>query len=210
MKHLILLLALNFALASQNVISLDSCKNGNCKEIISLLEKTCSGGGKKACATLGYIYENGMGVEKDAKKALELYEKACDKDDDFACLNLGVLYASGELVKKDAKKANELFDNLCKKNKGDGCLNLGISYLNGDGVEKDRVMADSLLKKALNLYKNACDKNDANACFGLSNNMDSMKNIILELQKEGNKFENAEFYAKKACALDNELCEAMD
>ena len=55
-----------------------------------------------ACSNLGYVYENGKGVEKDLAKAVKFYEKACS--DNEGCTELGLLYANGTGVAKDLKK----------------------------------------------------------------------------------------------------------
>jgi hypothetical protein len=48
------------------------------------LAAACERGEGESCKNLGFNYENGLGVEKDAAKAVELYKKACGLDASLA------------------------------------------------------------------------------------------------------------------------------
>ncbi len=66
-------------------------------------EKACDlkyGGG---CGTLGMLYDDGKGVEKNLIKAAQLYSKACGLKDGDGCFNLGRLIMEKEW-KKTLKK----------------------------------------------------------------------------------------------------------
>lgn len=45
-----------------------------------------------AMTSLGYMYQNAQGCEKDEAKALQLYERAAELKQPYALYNLGVLY----------------------------------------------------------------------------------------------------------------------
>ena len=74
-----------------------------------LLEKGCKHGSAEACDDLGWIYDDGLGIDVDKLKAEEFYGKACTGNFARGCTNQGVMYLSGEGVEKDSKKAVTLF-----------------------------------------------------------------------------------------------------
>ena len=58
--------------------------------------------------TLGYIYLNGRGVERDLDKVKELFEIGCSKNNVLAMYNLSYIYYYGLGVPVDYDKAEEL------------------------------------------------------------------------------------------------------
>ncbi|WP_240443881.1 tetratricopeptide repeat protein [Helicobacter pylori] len=77
-------------------------------------EKACDLNNGRGCNGLGFLYENGRGVEKNSKKAAYLYSRACELKDGGGCGALGGLYYNGDGVKQDSKKAAALFEKTCK------------------------------------------------------------------------------------------------
>jgi len=63
----------------------------------------------KAQYNLGYMYENGYGVEKSSLKALEYYQLAADKGFAKAQYNLGNMYRNGYGVEQSYQKALEYY-----------------------------------------------------------------------------------------------------
>ena len=57
-----------------------------------LFKKACDGGEMRGCVTLGVMYADGDGVEKDLGKAAQLYKKACDGGEMLGCRNLDIIY----------------------------------------------------------------------------------------------------------------------
>ena len=100
-------------------------------------KKACDGGDMRGCRSLGAMYDNGIGVEKNEQKAVELYKKACDGGEVLGCFNLGIMYATGNGVEKNEQKAAELYKKACDGGDLDGCRNLVVMHTNGNGVEKD-------------------------------------------------------------------------
>ncbi|MCW8837857.1 MAG: sel1 repeat family protein [Thiovulaceae bacterium] len=63
-----------------------------------------------ALTSLGFMYQNAQGCDKDEAKALELYTKGAEAKQPYALFNLGVLYMNGlGGVQHDQFKAHELF-----------------------------------------------------------------------------------------------------
>lgn len=75
-----------------------------------LYTQLSSNGDADAMTSLGYMYQNAQGCNKDDAKALELYEKAAELKQPYALFNLAILYMNGlGGVAHDQFKAHELF-----------------------------------------------------------------------------------------------------
>ena len=62
-----------------------------------------------ALTSLGFMYQNGQGCEKDETKAFELYSKAAEAKQPYALFNLAILYMNGlGGVQHDQFKAHDL------------------------------------------------------------------------------------------------------
>lgn len=154
------------------------CKNGNATACATagraridseeyalakpLLEKGCKHGSAEACDDLGWIYDDGLGIDVDKSKAAEFYGKSCAGDFARGCTNAGVMYLSGEGgVAKDTKKAASLFTKACDAKNWTGCKNLGLRYLTGDGVPKDEM-------RAKKLFEDGCNAEHGSSCYDLA------------------------------------------
>ncbi|MBP9086109.1 MAG: sel1 repeat family protein [Kofleriaceae bacterium] len=84
-------------------------------------QQACKGGDMVSCTNLGVLYEQGIGVPKDATKAAALFEQACKGGDMVGCANLGILHADGTGVPKDATKAAALFQQACAGGLAQAC-----------------------------------------------------------------------------------------
>lgn len=73
------------------------------------------------CANLGSLYEQGLGVKKDAQKAGEIWRKACEAKDGMSCFNLGVLYYNAMLGEKDVTSAKNYLQKACVYGWSEGC-----------------------------------------------------------------------------------------
>jgi len=59
----------------------------------------------EAQASMGWLYQAGLGVEKNEKMAFELYKKSAEQNNAIAQNNLGVMYENGIAVEIDFEKA---------------------------------------------------------------------------------------------------------
>jgi len=74
-----------------------------------LYTKLAEDGSADAQTSLGYMYQNAQGCEKDDTKAVEFYKKAADAKQPYALFNLAVLYMNGLCgLECDQLKAHEL------------------------------------------------------------------------------------------------------
>lgn len=97
----------------------------------------------QACTNLGFMFRNGLGMEKSYQLAASWYERGCDDGDAVGCANLGIMYWKHELP-GDSSRAAELFDRACKGGDSAGCRGLGYLYEHGFGVAIDQSHADEL------------------------------------------------------------------
>lgn len=94
---------------------------GNYKDAMMFLTKTCEiSRDAIGCSDLGYLYEEGLGTEKNLQKAQNIYKQACENKHAHACSRLGVFYANLEKF-IDAKKYLKIG---CDMNDELGCDNL--------------------------------------------------------------------------------------
>lgn len=100
---------------------------------------------------LGYLFDEGLGVDKDHTEAAHWYKLASDQKYDLAHLALGKLYVAGLGVERDAMQAVDLF-NVCSYNwNPDGHYHLGLAYETASGVTQN-------LEEAYKLYLLAAEQ----------------------------------------------------
>ena len=97
---------------------------------------------------LGWVYQNGYGVEKNYSVAFDCYKRAADQNDAKAQNNLGFMYENGLGVAKNAALAMKWY----MKSANQGCpetqYNLGCMYQEGIGIYKNMEVAIGWYKKA--------------------------------------------------------------
>ena len=99
-------------------------------------------------ANLGWMYQNGFGVERDYIEAMKLYLKAVDDGNAFAMCNIGVLYQNGFGVKTDYAEARKWYEKAAEVGNSGAMGNLGSLYQNGLGVERSPATAKQWYEKA--------------------------------------------------------------
>ena len=113
------------------------------------LSAAASGGGAPARSLLGWMYAQGVGVERDPFLAEKLYLEAAAAGDMSARNNLGELYETGRGVKEDRGRAFEYYRLAAEAWFVPAQFNLGRLYVAGSGVERDVVKARMWLVRAL-------------------------------------------------------------
>jgi hypothetical protein len=82
---------------------------GDYKTAFELFTLLSEQGNADAQTSLGYMYQNAQGCQKDEAKTLELYTKAAEAMQPYALFNLAILYENGiGGVMHDQFKAHEL------------------------------------------------------------------------------------------------------
>jgi len=103
--------------------------------------KLAEAGNAVAQNHLGFMYQYGEGVPRDAAEALKWYRKAADQGYALAQNNLGVMYANGNGVPRDAAEAIKWYRKAADQGIAQAQFNLGLMYANGNGVPKDAAEA---------------------------------------------------------------------
>ena len=100
---LLLLFALNFALANLTDEAKATYDAGDEKMAAQIWQKACESGEARGCVRLGFLYQSGRGVKQDDAKAGKFYQKACDTGELSSCDSLASLYQNiGEHAKAAA------------------------------------------------------------------------------------------------------------
>ena len=104
----------------------------------------------------GMSYENGWGVETDAKQAMAWYKKAANQKQAASYNAIGNLYRMGNGVKPDINEALRWFRLGAEAGDSQAMLNVGNCYYYGMGTEKD-------LAQAIRWWQQAAENGNAYA-----------------------------------------------
>ena len=97
---------------------------------------------------LGFMHEEGRGVEKDHAEACRLYRLAADQGYAWAQCSLGIMHKEGRGVEQDYAEACRLFRMAADQGDPRAQSWLGFMYEEGRGVEKSDAEAYRWYRKA--------------------------------------------------------------
>ncbi|WP_025898782.1 tetratricopeptide repeat protein [Sneathiella glossodoripedis] len=98
---------------------------------------------------IGYIYENGLGLEgKDQKTAFEWYLRAANSGYSFAQYKIGEAYYFGHVYEVNHTFAESWLKLAADKEVADAMLLLAEMYNAGHGEEADKALAESYIERA--------------------------------------------------------------
>jgi TPR repeat protein len=117
-------------------------------EAFNLIKPAAEAGRPYCQSLLGYLYSNGLGVERSKEKALEWVEKSANQGCVKGLYNLGTMYDQGTEVPQNYKKALELYKKAAEKGLHLGMNAVGTMYGKGKGVAKDYAQAKEWYLKA--------------------------------------------------------------
>ena len=111
---------------------------------------------------MGFLYDEGKGVEQSYKKALEWYEKSAEGGSTQAQCNLGQLYYMGDGVKQDYKTAIKYFRLAIEGDEPneEAFYYLGDCYHNGFGIDdwgESREKREGYQREAKGYYEKAIE-----------------------------------------------------
>jgi TPR repeat protein len=118
----------------------------------------------RACAWLGYFYDNGVVVSRDDDRAVKLYRSACEAGDGAGCVALGDAYRMGDGVGQDNGVAETLYKKSCDVGYAEGCWEYGSVYERGQGAND----APEDSGRGIELLAPLCDAGDLLACNSLA------------------------------------------
>ena len=144
MKTLVFVLCLGLFQAT-HADALDDARaaleKGDYEAAIELLKPIAEQGNTEAQHNMGFMYDQGLGVQRDYHKAIEWYRKAAEQGYAEAQYNLGGMYLNGLGVSQDFKEAVKWFRKVAEQGFPYAQNNLGVMYANGQGVPKNFVQA---------------------------------------------------------------------
>ena len=88
---------------------------------------------------LGYLYKNGLSVEKNLDQAIKWYELSAKKGNPYAQNNLALMYEKGIGFSINLEKAFKLYKLSAEQGYSLAQYNLGVMFLNGKGVDKNLI-----------------------------------------------------------------------
>ena len=111
--------------------------------------KRCAEMGEAACQLqLGWHYDEGKGVAKNAAEAVRWYRAAAEQHHRVAEYHLGNMYQLGRGVAKSCRTAVEWYARSSLQNYPPGLYGLGRMYQFGFGVKEDRAKAHALYRQS--------------------------------------------------------------
>lgn len=113
--------------------------------------------------SMGWMYINGRGVEKNETEAVKWYRKAAEQGLHFGQHALGMMYASGRGVAKNNQEAVRWYQKAANQGHDHAMDALGLMYQEGRGVAQSDV-------QAVHWYRQSVEKGNASAM----NNLEAM------------------------------------
>ena len=169
-------------------------------------EKAAKLGSDSALLQLGFMYDEGLGVDQDYIKAVEFYQQAALLGNASGQFNLAYMYDEGLGVERDYAIARNWYEKSAAQQHPFAENNLGYMYEKGLGVKQD-------YQKARYWYQKSAIQGDDLAQFhvgtlyeyglGVKKNLTQAKIWYTKSAEQGN--EQAEC---SLCLLDEARCEA--
>jgi hypothetical protein len=123
-----------------------------------LVQQAAQAGNPTATYELGYMFENGDGLERDPAQAAQWYMKAAQMGDAAAAAAVGQLYEQGNQVQENWETAAQWYAKSAAQGNRMGEFRLGRAYEYGVGVPLD-------LGQAEGWYDKAAAQGDSQAAF---------------------------------------------
>lgn len=133
---------------------------GNAAAAVRPSEKACASGYADACAWLGRLYRDGVGVKRDFARARTIFAQGCYRASAAACDNLAYLHWEGKGGAVDQRQALQYIRLACDMNVSHSCGSLGAFLFYAKPPLRNDVEARAMLARE-------CDKDNALACNNL-------------------------------------------
>jgi TPR repeat protein len=131
-----------------------------------LFRRLADQGNADAQANLGFMYQNGQGVQQDDKQAVVWYRKAADQGNARAQTNLGFMYEGGRGVPKDYKQAVAWYRKAADQGNADAQANLGAMYQHGRPRQTQRAQGIASQTAACPYANRSCHPKESHAWPG--------------------------------------------
>ncbi|EKT53144.1 tetratricopeptide repeat protein [Providencia sneebia] len=108
---------------------------------------------------LGYLYENGLGVEQNYKQAKAWYVESAEQGQASGQFALGMFYHDGIGGDVDYQKARMWYEKSAELGVAASLNNLAVMYEKGQGVREDGQKAADLYHQAANMGSSTAQAN---------------------------------------------------
>ena len=116
---------------------------------IPLFYQAADAGDIDSIITMGELFRNGEGVDKNFKEALRYFQRAANEGYAEAMNSIALIYDQGGYgVAQDEQVAFQWFKKSAEAGYPNGMSNLSLCYLWGSGVHKKLSLAEHWMKKA--------------------------------------------------------------
>lgn len=129
--------------------ALRAVEDGRYEQAVENLQPYATRGNRLAQFALGYLYEQGYGVEKDLVEAASWYHRAAMQGLAQAQFNIGNAYKHGRGVDRSDDLAVYWWKQAAEQAMPAAQFNLGTAYLFGRGVGKDARLGRQWREKAI-------------------------------------------------------------
>lgn len=129
-------------------LSMQAYVRGNFSKAVTLLQDLANKGSAKAQGRLGWMYERGIGVERDYDRAREWYETAMKSNNGFAFVRRGYMFERGLGELQDYARAVNYYHRAIDLGNVHAYAHLGFLYYTGRGVTKEYDLAYRHFKKS--------------------------------------------------------------
>ena len=118
-------------------------------EAAAYFKRAAEGGDRESIFTLGMLYDNGLGVEKDPRKALEYLQKASELKQPDACFLIGTkLLTLDGISQERAEEAMGMLLTAAEAGQPAAQFMYGMCCESGRGVEQDLAEAAGWYRRA--------------------------------------------------------------
>ena len=121
---------------------------GDYERALAIWQPLAESGDRFAQFSLGSLYFEGSGVEKDLEESARWFRAAAEQGYAPAQFNLGNAYKHGNGVPQDDLEAAEWWRKAAEQNFAPAQFNLGTQYYFGRGVPKDEQIAIAWYRRA--------------------------------------------------------------
>jgi tetratricopeptide (TPR) repeat protein len=160
-------------------------ERGDFETAFKLWKRWAEQGDAAAQFNLGFMYDEGHGVERNAAKAVKWYNEAVNQGYAPGQNNLGVMYEDGRGVDRNYLLASWYYSSAAEQGHAIGQNNFGDMYYFGRGVERDFV-------EAVGWYRAAAKQGQADGLFNLGFMFENGRGVVRD------HLEAAKWYGKAA------------
>lgn len=116
--------------------------------IITWYRAAAEHGDADAQYALGFMYDNGKGVQQNHTTAADWYNKAAEQGETAAQSSLGLAYLNGQGIPQNYAKAAQWLSRAAERGSVAAQYDLGLMYARGQGVSRSYVEAAQWFSRA--------------------------------------------------------------